>query len=147
MGMPGKLQTENNINFYRYGFQGLEKSAEIKGVGNSYTADFWEYDPRLGRRWNVDPVTKAYEGSYTVLANNPISLIDPKGTDTLRVLGGKNNSKLDIIYGKGTGVHTFDLAKISYLPNLDIGKNTVDLTGLEDPDLIGLDLSGGANLK
>src|SRR6478736_3791665 len=42
---------------YRYGFNGQEMSNEIKGVGNSYTAEFWEYDPRLGRRWNVDPMT------------------------------------------------------------------------------------------
>jgi hypothetical protein len=40
---------------YRYGFNGQEKSDEIKGSGNSYTAEFWEYDPRLGRRWNMDP--------------------------------------------------------------------------------------------
>ncbi|MBN9381989.1 MAG: RHS repeat protein, partial [Chitinophagaceae bacterium] len=40
---------------YRYGFNGQEKSDEIKGSGNSYTAEFWEYDPRIGQRWNLDP--------------------------------------------------------------------------------------------
>jgi len=38
------------VGGYRYGFNGQEKSDEIKGEGNSYTALFWEYDPRIGRR-------------------------------------------------------------------------------------------------
>jgi hypothetical protein len=38
---------------YRYGFNGQEKVDEISGVGNHNTALFWEYDTRLGRRWNV----------------------------------------------------------------------------------------------
>ncbi|MBW8688405.1 RHS repeat-associated core domain-containing protein [Chitinophaga rhizophila] len=62
---------------YRYGFNGQEKSTE---VGNSnYTAEFWEYDSRIGRRWNLDP--KPIEGisSYSVMGNNPISNIDPDG--------------------------------------------------------------------
>ncbi|NII25345.1 hypothetical protein HB364_09650 [Pseudoflavitalea sp. X16] len=70
---------ENDI--YRYGFNGQEKSNEIKGNGNSYTAEFWEYDPRLGRRWNVDPVIKEWESPYACLYNNPISIIDPSGLD------------------------------------------------------------------
>jgi len=40
---------------YRYGFGGMEKDNEISGKGNHYTAEFWEMDPRLGRRWNVEP--------------------------------------------------------------------------------------------
>ena len=70
---------------YSYGFGGQEKSDEIKGSGNSYTAEFWEYDPRLGRRWNVDPVKKHYESSYASFGNNPIFLIDPKGADTINI--------------------------------------------------------------
>ncbi|WP_147320148.1 RHS repeat-associated core domain-containing protein [Chitinophaga silvisoli] len=64
---------------YRYGFNGQERSDDIKGEGNSYTAQFWEYDPSTGRRWNLDP--KPIEGisSYLVLGNNPISNIDPDG--------------------------------------------------------------------
>jgi hypothetical protein len=40
---------------YRFGFNGQEKVNEIAGVGNHNTAEFWEYDTRLGRRWNLDP--------------------------------------------------------------------------------------------
>ena len=43
---------------YRYGFQNQEKDDEIKGEGISYTAEYWEYDSRLGRRWNLDPHTR-----------------------------------------------------------------------------------------
>jgi hypothetical protein len=41
---------------YRYGFNGQQKDEEIAGKGNHNTALFWEYDMRLGRRWNVDPI-------------------------------------------------------------------------------------------
>jgi RHS repeat-associated protein len=71
---------------YRYGFNGQEKSNEIKGEGNSYTAEYWEYDPRLGRRWNVDPILKEYESPYSAFSNNPIWNIDPDGADTAKYL-------------------------------------------------------------
>jgi hypothetical protein len=40
---------------YRFGFNTQEKTNEIAGPGNHNTATFWEYDTRLGRRWNQDP--------------------------------------------------------------------------------------------
>lgn len=67
------------VGVYRYGFNGQEKSDEIKGEGNSYTAQFWEYDPRIGRRWNTDPIVDPQISSYAVLENNPILLTDPNG--------------------------------------------------------------------
>jgi RHS repeat-associated protein len=79
--LPGKSYSANN---YRYGFNGQEKDDEIKNIsGTSYTAEFWEYDPRLGRRWNIDPVVKIPESSYSAFANNPIRIIDSNGADTL----------------------------------------------------------------
>ncbi|MBK8682071.1 MAG: hypothetical protein IPN31_09250 [Bacteroidetes bacterium] len=57
---------------YRFGFGGQEQVDEVYGNGNSYTAEFWQYDPRLGRRWNVDPIFKSYESPYATLGNNPI---------------------------------------------------------------------------
>jgi len=30
-------------------------------------AEFWEYDPRIGRRWNINPVGKEWESPYAVL--------------------------------------------------------------------------------
>ena len=38
----------------------------------SLSAEFWQYDTRLGRRWNVDPVLKEYESPYACFAGNPV---------------------------------------------------------------------------
>lgn len=60
----------------------MEKDDEITGVtGSHYTASFWEYDARIGRRWNVDPVYKHHLSNYSVMSGNPISRIDPNGAD------------------------------------------------------------------
>jgi RHS repeat-associated protein len=64
---------------YRYGFGGQLKDDEISGSGNHYTSDFWEYDPRTGRRWNLDPVDQISISNYVAFRNNPIYFIDPNG--------------------------------------------------------------------
>ncbi len=100
-----------NRNFtsekYRYGFQGQERDDEIAGNGNSYTAEFWQYDPRLGRRWDLDPVIKIHESSYAVFANNPIWFVDINGLDTVEVF--KNSGKINnyIKTDKGDDVFYF----------------------------------------
>lgn len=75
---------------YRYGFNGQERSTEINE--NNFTAEFWQYDARLGRRWNVDPIVKVYESSYATFANNPIWFSDPTGADT--TINGKTYKDL-----------------------------------------------------
>jgi RHS repeat-associated protein len=66
---------------YRYGFNGQEKVDEIAGEGNHNTALFWEYDTRLGRRWNVDPLAdqRISLTPYNFCSNNPILRVDPDG--------------------------------------------------------------------
>lgn len=68
---------------YRYGFQGQEKDDEVSGQGNSYGAEFWQYDSRLGSngRWNIDPNFRQYPGwsPYVVNFDNPILFYDPNG--------------------------------------------------------------------
>src|SRR5690554_1618659 len=64
---------------YRYGYNTQERVDEVSGKGNHYTAEFWEYSPRIGRRWNVDPVYKHHLSNYSVMSGNPISRIDPNG--------------------------------------------------------------------
>jgi hypothetical protein len=32
------------LKAYTYGFNGQERTDELKGAGNHYTAQFWEYD-------------------------------------------------------------------------------------------------------
>ncbi|MDQ6755393.1 MAG: hypothetical protein M3004_00505 [Bacteroidota bacterium] len=80
MMMPGRQFAQSNSS-YRYGFNGQEKSNEIKGEGNSYTAQFWEYDPRLVRRWNLDPIKKPWQSDYATFSNNPMWKLDPNGDD------------------------------------------------------------------
>jgi hypothetical protein len=76
------VQVCNKINDgYRFGYNGQEKVDEIAGAGNHTTAEFWEYDTRLGRRWNRDPVVKPWESSYACFANNPIWYSDVNGDD------------------------------------------------------------------
>ena len=75
--MPGRKYSTTTD--YRYGFNGQEKSDDVT-VGN-YTAEHWEYDSRIGRRWNTDPVEKPNISPYAVLGNNPILLVDAKGDD------------------------------------------------------------------
>lgn len=58
---------------------GLEKDDEIaQGI---YTAEYWEYDARIGRRWNTDPVVYPFESPYATFHNNPIYWSDPTGAD------------------------------------------------------------------
>ncbi|WPQ66303.1 hypothetical protein SIO70_15690 [Chitinophaga sancti] len=82
--------TESGISYgivakgYRYGFNGQERSDEMKGEGNSYTAEFWEYDPRIARRWNLDPKPDISVSSYVTFFNNPVLLGDPLGDTSFR---------------------------------------------------------------
>ncbi|MCC5924559.1 MAG: RHS repeat-associated core domain-containing protein [Crocinitomicaceae bacterium] len=71
----------NQSDSYRYGFQGQEKDDEIKGAGNSYTTEFRQYDPRVGRWLSVDPLAHEFPWSspYVVFDNNPIYYVDPDG--------------------------------------------------------------------
>jgi hypothetical protein len=66
---------------YRYGFNNQEKVDEISGSGNHTTAEFWEYDPRTGKRWNIDPIPKDWESPYSCLSDSPILNNDPNGDD------------------------------------------------------------------
>jgi len=73
-----------NSSLYRYaGAGGQELDNEILGTGNSYTAEYWQYDSRLGRRWNIDPMSNKYawQSPYVVFNNNPIFFIDPFGLE------------------------------------------------------------------
>jgi len=69
------------VETYRYGMNGMEKDDEISGNGNVYTAMHWEYDARLGRRWNLDPVKKPWQSDYACFSNSPIWKVDPNGDD------------------------------------------------------------------
>jgi hypothetical protein len=67
-------------NKYKYGFNGMEKDNEMfSASGTSYSAEFWQYDSRLARRWNIDPKPNPSISSYSAFALNPIAFNDLAG--------------------------------------------------------------------
>jgi RHS repeat-associated protein len=87
--MPGRSYS-GGIG-YRYGFNGQEKDNEVAGNGNISTAKFWEYDSRIGRRWNIDPFDQISISNYACFANNPIRHTDVNGD----VVDGDKDGKKD----------------------------------------------------
>jgi RHS repeat-associated protein len=75
-------------DFYRFGFNGMEKDDELKGAGNSYTTELRQYDPRLGRWLSLDPLAMKYAdiSPYVAYVNNPILFVDSDG-DSIRLAG------------------------------------------------------------
>ena len=84
-----------NRNFqspeYRYGFQGQEKDDEIKGDGNSLNYKFRMHDPRVGRFFAVDPLTKKYPfySPYQFSGNKVIHAIELEGLEEFEINGGE----------------------------------------------------------
>ena len=68
---------------YRYGFQGQEQDDEVKGEGNSINYTFRMHDPRVGRFFAVDPLTKKYPyySSYQFSGNRLIDMIELEGLE------------------------------------------------------------------
>lgn len=88
--MPGRVF---NLLTYRYSINGQENSPEI--LPNTTTAEFWQYDSRIVRRWNVDPIIKEYESPFATFGNNPIWNVDLNGADTAKYL--TNSQLLDAV--------------------------------------------------
>jgi hypothetical protein len=82
-GMPMSTRTFAAPSFYRFGFNTQEKSIELNSGGNLTTALFWEYDSRIGRRWNLDPKPIVGGSTYLTFGNSPVNFGDPFG-DTIR---------------------------------------------------------------
>jgi hypothetical protein len=79
-----------NSPVYRYGFNNQENDDEVKGQGNSMGAEFWEYDTRSGRRWNIDPKSTVGISPYSAFNNSPIWFSDLFGDTTLPSPTGRN---------------------------------------------------------
>ncbi|MFW5804488.1 MAG: hypothetical protein ACOCWG_04600 [bacterium] len=91
-GMPMHSRTFTG-NGYKFGFNGQEKEDDIYGEGNTYSAEYWMYDSRLGRRWNVDPVDQINVSNYSCFGDNPIYYID-EGGDFKRKFWAKVYAKM-----------------------------------------------------
>lgn len=62
---------------HRYGMNGQERIPEL--AADHYTARYWEYNSRLARRWNTDPVVVAAIAPYATFGNNPVRYMDKLG--------------------------------------------------------------------
>ena len=95
MQMPGRNGTISGGE-YRYAFNGMETDKEVSGQGNSYTTQFRQYDPRLGRWKSLDPLAGKYPSMSPFVAfnNNPIFFVDPLGLEGTNNgdAGGEDNS-------------------------------------------------------
>ena len=86
-----------NESTYDYGYQGSRKDNEIAGDENSYTTEFRQLDPRLGRWFSVDPLWTYYPyiTPYASMFNDPINDNDPRG------LGGPETKAEKVLDNEG----------------------------------------------
>ncbi len=70
--MPGRSY-HSSLNF-PYGYQGQEKD-QATGLTNF---ELRQYDPRIGRWYNPDPMGQ-HHSPYLAMSNNPVSFTDPDG--------------------------------------------------------------------
>jgi hypothetical protein len=122
MNMPGRSYSIGGK--YRYGFNGQENSDEI--AAGLTTAMYWEYDSRIGRRWNVDPVLKEWESPYACFNGNPIMLSDLLGDNasTPDNWVGTKDEEGNTVWTWVKGIETVDQAKA--------------LTQFKDKDIVGV---------
>ena len=78
MQMPGRKYKLGDAK-YRYGYNGQEYDKDYCDCENVFTAEFWEYDSRIGKRFNIDPILDIGVSPYAVNRNNPVFYKDPNG--------------------------------------------------------------------
>ncbi len=88
------VEGEYDSESYRYGFMSFEKDDEVKGAGNHISFVDYGYDPRTGRRWNIDPATAKYphQSPYSAFNNNPIYFLDPDGKEGIASVNHSNQT-------------------------------------------------------
>ena len=83
---------------YRFGFNGMEKDNEAKGLGNSLDFGARIYDSRLGKFLSTDPWEAKYPSAstYAALNNSPMYFIDPTGKGGVAFLQTRENGEVYI---------------------------------------------------
>lgn len=86
----------------------MEYDDKIQNGKNSYTTEFRQYDPRLGRWKSLDPLMSMFPhmSPFNAFANNPIVFTDPYGLAPTNDGGGEpiktqNYDNLDITVSAG----------------------------------------------
>lgn len=97
MQMPGR---NGNGDKYRYGFQGQEKDDEVKGEGSSINYKYRMHDPRIGRFFAVDPLTKDYphNSPYAFSENVVIDHIELEGLEKIGVDASSNGFGQPVLF-------------------------------------------------
>ncbi len=119
MEMPGRKWQASN---YRYSHNGHEKEEEI--FSGAQSAEFWMYDSRIGRRWNIDPVVDESLSPYACFNNNPIYFNDINGDSPTDPKGGGDKGGGNKGGGKKTVKHGSSKSpdgKTTKLPDTDVG--------------------------
>jgi len=124
--MPGR---KISLSDYRFGFNTQEKVDEFSGLGNHTTALFWEYDTRLLRRWNIDPVKKSWQSDYGCFSLSPLWRIDPNGDDDFFKSDGslshRTNTGTKIFVQTKDGNKTFSQIQTNSMHNRQVLANVV----------------------
>jgi hypothetical protein len=133
---PGR--TYNNTAM-KHGMNGQQKDKDIQSGGDHYTAEYWEYDARIGRRWNLDPKPNTSVSSYSCFMGNPILFSDKMG-DTPRV--EMNHAFYSLVRGKDNNLQYVDSKGAAYTGTLSTNATNVQsafTTALASgsPNLIG----------
>lgn len=76
-------ENREEVNGYRYGFNGMEKDDQIKGKGNSYDFGARMYDSRLGRWFSTDKLfaKRPAQSPYSFVGSSPIMNKEIDGND------------------------------------------------------------------
>jgi hypothetical protein len=132
--MVGRKYSATTATTYRFSINGQEKDVELNE--NITTAMYWEYDSRIGRRWNVDPKPLVGVSEYACFGNNPISNEDVKGDFSIpnhkkitrAALVLLNISNASIIRKLVTGNVNTDVFRFFYKVHFDqqVGKDNID---------------------
>jgi len=130
MVMPGR--SFQGSDGYRYGFNAMERDDEVAGNGNSYTAPFWQYDSRVVKRWNIDPVVKVFESPYAALANNPVWFTDPSGADTTVKTSTARKTIAELLDPKNREVYGDEIPFIINTAILDTGVSLTFTDNVKD---------------
>jgi RHS repeat-associated protein len=95
-----------NADESRFLFHNMETDMEVSGTGNSYTTEFRQYDPRLGRWKSLDALMFMFPhlSPYVGFDNNPIYYVDPYGLSSEKGEDGgdPNRNEGDKIYDQGS---------------------------------------------
>jgi RHS repeat-associated protein len=152
-----------NLEESRYLLHGMEYDSEVSGTGNSYTTEFRQFDPRLGRWKSLDPLMHMFPwmSPYVAFDNNPVYYNDPLGLaaegggEPIKKEGNRHftdkkatESELKDLPGnpanQETVVFEYDNAVVTY-KYVDNHPNQNGIDGYWDAHVRGTTVAGGDN--